>query len=295
MPGEKNKFYIPSYMHHAEVAHAAAIDDSNVEVDLVLMTNYKDRLQLCRETKTYDLKELELYVIDYYHPRYTREQVAERAERAENTIKTGKTHFSRYNLVTTNCEHFATWCVVGETNTYEGHGWMDKILEGFCIRGYSRQVMKWVTRTIDAFRYVFGHGSKAMYFILKLLLESSDEISGLLGEIIPNFMPSVTKTLTFTSAMCFLYCIADTVYLILKKRNGSICKRCYDKKISEMWSKFTIYGVTSAATFLAGGGITFPIVSSCLGLILLSIGLQYYVPKVRELFLAPYFCTKKRT
>ncbi|XP_053388672.1 uncharacterized protein LOC128551783 [Mercenaria mercenaria] len=306
MPGNKKSKYDEAkrerkswYTHHAIISNIIARNDSIVEVELIHMAEYENKLQLCKTRRTFDLKYDELYMIHYLFPRYSPTQVVRRAE-AElerfthaHESNTG-TSFYKYNIFTSNCEHFATWCVVGKEENYESLQWIDQILQPFINLGYSKQVMYWISKTVEAVRHIFGHGSKAAHFFTKLLHASSDEISEILSGVIPGWLPSARTVLFGASGIYTIYCLCTTVYLYHRKWKAAICEPCFNKQLSNLWAKFSVYGVTSFVTyFMVQGSVNIPVVIGSIGLIVLSIACQYYIPNIRKAFMAPYCCTKK--
>ncbi|CAC5375461.1 unnamed protein product [Mytilus coruscus] len=74
----------------------------------------KNLKSLHRETKKIPLDGSAL-VVSYRFPMFSRDEIVRRAEKRLTNNDTGSNEIYEYNLATSNCEHFATWCV---TNRY---------------------------------------------------------------------------------------------------------------------------------------------------------------------------------
>ncbi|XP_060556141.1 uncharacterized protein LOC132716821 [Ruditapes philippinarum] len=280
------------YMHHAIVKDIIAKDDrrSIVELKLIHMwENERGELGLCETETQFALANDELYIVEYKHPRFTREQVVERAEKALNDRENARSEsrfirFSCYNVVTTNCEHFATWCVVGLQKSHRDLYFWQQIGQKIVAIGESSQVMEMKTRLVE----IFGSASKIVK-CLKVLFDSSDEITKILG----NSMPSATTILSVTAAIYVLYCIIMTIYFNYKYARSEICGSCFRNSIMDLWARCSLYGITSIATFfILSNGVSIPAVVGCFALIALSVVCQHYIPNIRKALMAPYGCSK---
>ncbi|XP_053385356.1 uncharacterized protein LOC123539129 [Mercenaria mercenaria] len=282
------------YMHHAIVKDIVAMDDKKyiAEVKLIHMwENERRELGLCESVATFALTNDELYIVVYRHPRYTPNQIVERAEKALNDrenarMESRKIRFSDYNLVTTNCEHFATWCVVGLIKSHNELHWWKQLGQKILEFGESEQVMEMKARIVE----VFGDGSMVFKFLSKLLYQSSDEIA----KVVNVGMPDASTVLGGAAASYILYCLVMTIYFHVKYTRKEICMSCYRDNVMDLWTKCSVYGITSVVTyFIMNGCVCIPAVTSCFMFILLSIVGQHYIPDIRKALTAPYGCEKK--
>ncbi|XP_060552156.1 uncharacterized protein LOC132713531 [Ruditapes philippinarum] len=282
------------YMHHAIVKDIIAKDDQKSVVELKLIhmwENERGELGLCESNTQFALANDELYIVEYKHPRFTREQVVERAEKALNDRENARSEskmirFSCYNVVTTNCEHFATWCVVGLQKSHRDLYFWQQIGQKVVEIGESEQVMEMKARLVD----IFGNASKIVKGF-KILFDSSDEITKIVGDSIS--MPSATTVLSGTAAMYVLYCIIMTLYFKYKYARSEICASCFRNSIMDLWARCYVYGITSVATFfILNGSVSIPAVVGAFTLIALSVVCQHYIPNIRKALMAPYGCSK---
>ncbi|XP_060556140.1 uncharacterized protein LOC132716820 [Ruditapes philippinarum] len=280
------------YMHHAIVKDIIAKDDrrSIVELKLIHMwKNERGELGLCETETQFALVNDELYIVEYKHPRFTREQVVERAEKALNDQENARSEsrfirFSSYNVVTTNCEHFATWCVVGLQKSHRDLYFWQQIGKKIVAIGESSQVMEMKTRLVE----IFGNASRIVKCLI-ILFESSDEITKIVG----NSMPCATTILSVSAAMYVLYCIIMTIYFKYKYARSEICASCFRNSVKDLWARCSVYGITSIATFfILSSGVSIPAVVGCFALIALSVVGQHYIPNIRKALMAPYGCSK---
>lgn len=197
------------------------------------------------------------------HSRYSEDEVVKRAE----SIVKNEENFNSYNIISNNCEHFATWCVVGE--------------------GESFQVQSIAKKIANAIPRISGIGAKTAKGILRVAFISADEIAASLTSIIPELV------LGGAAALYLIYCIIMTVIYMNDYRKGQMCWSCVKGKLQDLWFTFGAFGVTSVVSFvflqfalpLMGTGVGIPI---AILLILLSIGLQIAIPEIRKALSSPF-------
>lgn len=121
------------YKHHAIVKEVNIVNE--MEADLVLIHFYKEgRVKAVFQTKfTCDLKTCDVFKIEYAKQIYSNDEVIERAESMLPDSTGEKNKFKIYNLFTNNCEHFATWCVVGQRQSSQVRGYLRRCVE--CLYG----------------------------------------------------------------------------------------------------------------------------------------------------------------
>lgn len=276
MPGQHSTKYIKKirkligvYHHHAIVKEVVSVTGFLITMILIHFNQCGDELSVFEETKTYDLNEKELYIVDYVHHRYDADQIVKRAE----SILEKKETIKSYGLLSNNCEHFATWCVVGE--------------------GESFQVQSYLKRAANAVARMSGIGTKIAKAILRIAFISADEVAASLKIAVPEFV------LGGAAAVYLIYCIIMTVVYSNDYRKGQLCWSCYKGKLQDLWFTFGAFGVTSVVTFLFMH-FAIPLMSTGIGipiailLILLSIGLQIAVPKIRKALSSPFTVDRKQ-
>ena len=275
--GEKCKFYleflqkqVKLYSHHAIVKQVVSCSDQRVQLVLLHFWINENKELAIRETvETFDLKFDELYIIEYIQPRYTPDEIVLRAEKE----KEKKRNFRKYSLIFKNCEHFATWCVVGE--------------------GASFQIQDGLSIFSNVLSELLGEGSKIANFILRLTspvtrlaLVSSDEMAAGINSAAGHV------TLGVTSGLYLLYCIAMTVYYVMQYRNRRICWSCLKHKLLNLWFRFGVFGITSVITYLVIH-FALPLLALPVGipvlclLLVLSTALIWLVPKSTKKFQSP--------
>ncbi|XP_045179548.2 uncharacterized protein LOC123539128 [Mercenaria mercenaria] len=286
------------YMHHAIVKDIVAMDDKKyiAEVKLIHMwQNERGELGLCDSVTTFALTHDELYIVVYRHPRYTPSQIVERAEKALNDRENAHTEckkirFSDYNVVTTNCEHFATWCVVGLSKSHKELHWWKQLGQKILEIGESTQVMALKARIVE----IFGQGSMVVKLLSKFLAKFSFDSSDEIAKLVNVGMPEASTVLGGAAAFYVLYCLVMTIYFHVKYTRNEICMSCYRDNITDLWARCSLYGITSVATyFIMSGCVCVPAVTSCFMLIVLSIAVQHHIPNIRKALMAPYGCEKK--
>lgn len=270
MPGQYSTKYVKAerklkkmYDHHAIVKEIKSAIGTIVTMVLIHFTDINGKIGVHEETKEFDLREKEIYIVDYVFSRYDPDTIVARAE----SILTQNNKFKTYNLVTGNCEHFATWCVAGE--------------------GESFQVQSLRQKIADALSRLFGAGSKIAKGILRLLLVSSDEIASGLSKAVPELV------LGGAAALYLIYCIVMTVLHVKDYKNGHMCWSCLKGKLLDLWLTFGAFGLTSIITFLVLHFVV-PLMAPAVGipliilLVLLALAFQMTVPRLRKALSSPF-------
>jgi hypothetical protein len=238
-------------------------------MELIHFTKEDDKIKICQSVKTFDLAHDELYIIEYIHPRYTAEEIVHRAESMLPENADEENSFGRYNPGTNNCEHFATWCVVGEGESFQAQGMRSKIA--------------------NLVQRVFGAGTKIAKMVMRILYISSDEIAASFTKAFN--VPEIV--LAGAAALYLIYCIFMTVSHLNDFRKGQLCKSCLKGKLQDLWITFIVFGATSILTFVIMN-FALPALATPVGipliitLVLLSIALQWSVPKIRRALQSPF-------
>lgn len=250
------------YDHHAIIKEIKNTKGTCITMALIHFTSINGKIGVYEETKEYDLREKDICIVDYIFPRYDPEIIVARAE----SILTQRDKFKQYHIFKSNCEHFATWCVVGEG-------------ESFQVQSIRQKIINIVTR-------LFGVGSKIAKGILRLIFISSDEIAAGLRLAVPEFV------LGGAGALYFIYCLLKTAFHFKKYKKGQICWSCLKGKLSDLWLTFGAFGLTSAITFLllhfavaAIPGVGIPVLVL---LIIISVAFQIKVPELRKALSCPF-------
>lgn len=270
MPGQYSTKYIKAekklrrlYDHHAIVKETKSAVGSFITMVLIHFTQIDGELGVYEETKEFDLREKEIYIVDYVFPKYDVDKIVTRAE----SILKQSDKFKTYNLVTGNCEHFATWCVVGEG-------------ESFQVQSVRQQIADGLSR-------FFGSGSKVAKGIFRLLFVSADEIAGGLSGLIPELV------LCGSAALYLIYCIVMTVLHKRDYSQGKMCWSCLKGKLLDLWLTLLAFGVTSIFTFIIFH-FALPLMSPTVGipliilLVLLALAFQMTVPRLRKALSSPF-------
>ena len=281
MPGQKLRSYdkythklIHRYKHHAIIKQIKRRSGTRIEMELIHFTKEDGNIKICQSVNTYDLAHDELYIVEYIHPRYTADEVISRAESMLPANNGDQHTFGTYNPGTNNCEHFATWCVVGEGESFQSQNFRTKIA--------------------DLIQRIFGAGTKIAKMLMRILYISSDEIAASLTSSLN--IPEIV--LAGTAALYLIYCIFMTVVHLKDFYNGQLCKTCLKGKLQDLWITFAVFGTTSIVTFVVLN-FALPLLATPVGvpliiiLVLLSIALQWSVPKVRKAFQSPFIVDKK--
>ncbi|XP_052073066.1 uncharacterized protein LOC127711155 [Mytilus californianus] len=269
MPGQYSTIYVDlkrrlkrAYDHHAIIKDIKSTMGTCITMVLIHFTYNNGKIGVYEETKEFDLREKDISIVDYIFPRYKPDRIIARAE----SILSLRDKFKKYNLLTCNCEHFATWCVVGEG-------------ESFQVQSLRQKIMDVVAR-------LFGAGSKIAKGILRLLFISSDEIAASLRMAVPELV------LGGAGALYFIYCLLMTAFHFKNYKKGHICWSCLKGKLLDLWLTFGVFGATSAITFLllhfavaAIPGVAIPVL---ILLIFFSVAFQMAVPKLRKALSSPF-------
>ncbi|KAL3883599.1 hypothetical protein ACJMK2_029922 [Sinanodonta woodiana] len=281
--GDHFKTYVKSmdkqvsiYKHHAIVKEVTKRSRHTAEVVCIHFSRDKEdqKIKVMEDKVIFDLEKDELYVTEYQHPRYTPDVIV---QRAESILRQNKDTilFKGYSILTKNCEHFATWCVVGKEE--------------------SLQACNFLHDSISAVTNLFGAGSKLTRLILQVLYNSTDEVASVITAA--TAVPIVV--LGGFSVAYLIYCIIRTVYLIKQYRTKKeICWSCLKGNLLDLWLQFGVFGVTSAVSFVIfhfalpaiAPGIGIPI-AILLGL--LSTALILAVPRIRRALQSPFQCDTK--
>ncbi|KAL3883679.1 hypothetical protein ACJMK2_029918 [Sinanodonta woodiana] len=264
------------YRHHAIIKEVTKRSRHKAEVVCIHFSRDKQdkKIKVLEENVIFDLEKDELYVNEYQHPRYNPDVIVQRAESILQQSKDEKL-FKSYSILTKNCEHFATWCVVGKDESLQA-------------RNFLNDAVSTVTN-------LFGAGSKTSRLILQVLSNSSDEIVSVFtaATVVP------IAVLGGFSVAYLIYCIIRTAYLIKQYRtNKEMCWSCLKGNLLDLWLQFGVFGATSAVSFVIchfalpqislGIGIPIAIV---LGL--LSTALVLAVPRIRRPLQSPFQCDTK--
>lgn len=280
MPGEmgtkydrrnnKLKYF---YEHHAVVKEVKTANGMKAKLVLIHFTRGKDRkLKIYETTKVYDLRKHEIYLVKYMHPRYEPDEIVQRAESMLLENREPKAQFDTYNMFVRNCEHFVTWCVTGKKGSFQIQSIKQKVADLFKLTG----------------------SILAKKALMRLLFSSADEIAKGLSSIACGNI-----VLAASAGVYLLYCIIMTVSHIKDFENGHICKPCLKGKIFDLWMRFGIFGTTSLLSWvlidfaipLIGSG---PGIALTVLLVLLSVVLQWSVPKIRRALQSPFQVDKKK-
>lgn len=264
------KKQIKLYSHHAVVKQVVSRTTNKVKLKLIhfFETDADGKRILSETEEVFDLQYDELYIIKYDKPRYYPDEIVHRAESAlEEGAEVNKT----YGILMNNCEHFATWCVVGTSESFQVAGLQTKLL--------------------NVLKVLCGSGSKISNYILRLrimrflYLASDDIATG-----ISNAAGHITLGVTFGAYL--LYCIVMTGYYIHRYRKKEVCWTCLKRQLLDLWLQFGVFGVTSAITYifihfalpLIPTGVGIPVLVL---LLILSAVLMWLVPKIRKKFQSP--------
>ena len=125
--------------------------------------------------------------------------------------------------------------------------------------------------------------------LMKILYIASDEISASLTKAFN--IPEIV--LGGTTALYIIYCIFMTILHVKDFRNGKLCKSCLKGKLQDLWITFAAFGVTSAITIAVLPSLATPVgVPLIITLVLLSVALQWSVPKIRKALQSPFVVDK---
>ncbi|KAK3595023.1 hypothetical protein CHS0354_002292 [Potamilus streckersoni] len=247
MPGEHSSHYfkflrkrISAYRHHGIVERIVQASRQTAEVTLIHFYKEDNVIKVRKQTKTYNLTYDELYIIEYQYPRYNPDTIIQRAESVLEQSENGDL-FESYNLLTQNCEHFATWCVLGKKVSLQVHTRFNNIMQ------------------------MLRNSFAGAQLFLKKLVHFFRKIPSVLTKVAA---PPVL--LGLSSVAYIIYCIFKTVYLIKQYRNDkTICWHCLKEKILDLWLQCGAFAVTSVISYVI---ITFAL--PLIGLIVTGIGIE---------------------
>ncbi|KAK3576355.1 hypothetical protein CHS0354_039292 [Potamilus streckersoni] len=284
IPGEHSSYFfkslgkrISAYRHHAIVKEIVHISGQTAEVILIHFSKKDNVIKVREQKQTFNLQYDELYMIEYQYPMYDPNTIVQRAESILKQSGNGEL-FKSYNPFTKNCEHFAIWCVVGEKYSLQAHTFINDIKQMLCS--------------------IFGDGSNIARLILRLFIDSSEEIASFVTNAIHAIhLPSVVLGLRFAAHV--IYCIIKTVYLIKQYRNEKkICWHCFKEKLLDLWLQLGVFGVTSVIIFVIVN-FALPLLWPCAAipiailLVLVATALNLAVPRIRKALWSPVQYSKK--
>lgn len=268
---------IKLYSHHAIVKRIESCSGQRVKVVLIhFTTKDHEKPAICETVETFDLKYDEIYILEYKNPKHSPDEIVLRAEKE----KEKKYKFTKYSVLSNNCEHFATWCIAGKEASF--------------------QVQDAAANLSSALSSLLGQGSKIAGLVLRVIrplkdiaLVSADEVATTVSSAAGSI------TLGVLGGLYLLYCIVMTAYYIKKYKGQNMCGSCLKLNLLNLWFRFAVFGATSSLTFLLIH-FALPFFSSPGGIIvlvllmLLSAVLMQKVPWITEKFLSPIQLEKKQ-
>ncbi|XP_060594669.1 uncharacterized protein LOC132749018 [Ruditapes philippinarum] len=118
------------YFHHAIIGEIKHRNDYKVRLVLIHYANViglkQGSIKITEEER--DLKHDEIYIVKYTYPKYSPREIVQRAKKETKREVKHETNyeqeehrytFGNYNLFVSNCEHFATWCVLGNKESFQ--------------------------------------------------------------------------------------------------------------------------------------------------------------------------------
>ncbi|XP_053382974.1 uncharacterized protein LOC128549691 [Mercenaria mercenaria] len=261
------------YKHHAIVTNVSYITETKVKMTIIHFHSGRDGLHIEETTDVYDLTYDEIYIVNYTATSINSpDTVIERAKRILSQNKKGK--FGKYDAFSCNCEHFATWCVIGKEECFQTEEIMQKLKTAICS--------------------VFGNGSYIAKVLVKAINTSADEIASTLTSKIniPEFV------LGGTVVLYLLYCIFKTVQYMSEHKDRTLCASCKGRKLQELWLEFGVFLGTSAVSYIVLNFLL-PLMTTAVGVpfmflvLLLSLALQLSVPTILNALRRPFSCEKK--
>lgn len=249
------------YEHHAIVIGIVKRNHPDITMNLIHFTKVGEKLTLCKEEKAFCLTDNYLNIVTYSKAK----QPDEIIQRAEDTFLQN-TDFKKYNLITKNCEHFATWCVVGE--------------------GQSFQVQSLQNKTANVVSILFGNSSKIAKYINRLISFSESKITSSFKTASPEY-PLSGKAVVYLT-----YAIMMTVLHIMHYNDKKLCRACLKGKLLDIWlllgaieavSLTPLILAYACPTLASEGEIPKAILE-----ILLSASFQISVPRLRKALSSPF-------
>ncbi|XP_053387572.1 uncharacterized protein LOC123542189 [Mercenaria mercenaria] len=281
LPGARLTFsfrrkLVPVYYHHAIVKRVNKTFENSIELVLVNFSKVKKKITINEETVTYDLENDEIDIMDYEHPRYDPKTVVQRAESMvpKETETEGNKTFGSYNVFCCNCEHFASWCVVGEGESFQAKGVLKSSAEILCKAA--------------------GTGCKIGRFIKRFLNKATTKITA--GFNFGKYIPGMF--LGATAIIYLIYTVAMTIAYRVKLSKGKLCKVCFKREVIALWTNFGAFCITSGISYLVVHFLLPLLTPTPVGiplflvLVLLSLFLQWGIGKLVKALRSPYACDK---
>ncbi|KAL3883717.1 hypothetical protein ACJMK2_029964 [Sinanodonta woodiana] len=182
------------YKHHAIIKEVKRRSD--VSADLVLIhfwsTTGNTKFGVTETTYSYNLSTDEIYILKYKQARYSPSQVVQRADSKQGNE-------TKYNILTYNCEHLATWCVVGEKESMQVNN------------------CKSIVRQLVIFIIVCA------LWILKMF-----HMEGVY---------KITEFVLLPFSIWY-FCYRRNYFIQKYKREKTICKACLNLHLLDLWTRF---------------------------------------------------------
>ncbi|KAK3576362.1 hypothetical protein CHS0354_039299, partial [Potamilus streckersoni] len=279
MPGRKSVKYSKSkrkldslYKHHAIIKEVIQRSGQEVRLSLIHHTKINNEKKIVETEEIYDLTFAELYVVEYKNPGYSPDEIVRRAESEREHWGTG--NFSKYDLFTNNCEHFATWCVVGEEESFQVQSIRDK--------------------AVAILMFIFEKASSVSRIILRLFINYFDEI-------VAGCTVAATAPATILAGSVVLY-IAYCIYMNYRlykqyKKKKTLCQSCFKSKRADLWSKLLTYivtfGLLGVLSFIFLPLVPYITIPVILASLIISSGLYFGIPRLIRLFSESLFYCEK--
>ncbi|XP_053388730.1 uncharacterized protein LOC128551834 [Mercenaria mercenaria] len=223
-----------NYFHHAIIAdikHRTDYEATLVLIHYADVRGFKNGSIQKKEEKR-NLKHDEIYTIEYNYSKYTPKEIVRRAksqikkgdgkdtvtkdedededaDNHENQTGTIESVFGNYNLFKSNCEHFATWCVLGTQN---------------CFQFGEKRTILLISFIVFALFAII---------ILSILRLSNSRILEMLTNI-PGF--AVVGDIIYHP-----YLIYEFLELKRLHNNKSVCSYCSEEKLYILLTKFILF------------------------------------------------------
>lgn len=264
MPGEWFTFnfgntLVKLYSHHAIIKDVISANQNEAKLILIHFTKKKGKIGIYETKEDIKLSRDEINIVDYQHPKYSPDKIIERAERKLSE----KEQFGSYSVCMKNCEHFATWCVVGEEESLQ-------------VTESIKCVSSWIAKII-------GFGET---FIFKILREAADEIARGIRSVpdLPLFY------LKAAGLLYLVFCIVETLRKVYLRQNKKLCQACFRKDLIRLWCGLGMFVSANAVTYLIAQ-FALPLLTTAWPtlavLVVVSLALQWKVSKVIDALLFP--------
>ncbi|KAK3595054.1 hypothetical protein CHS0354_002340 [Potamilus streckersoni] len=208
-PGERGLRHIEKkgtqkkwYKHHAIIKEVKRRSDFSADLVLIHFwsTDGDNKYEVTENTDSYNLSSHEIYIRKYKQRKYPSAEVVRRAN-------SKKANESKYNIVTCNCEHLATWCVIGVRESRQVN---------FC---------KSLVRNLVICMIIFA------LCIVKTISTKPDKIVKKVAEVI--------------LLLSFLYSVHyfsyRNIYFIERYAiEKIICKSCLKMHLFDLWARFVL-------------------------------------------------------